>query len=73
MIILASKPPDLALFCISRDRAALPSLRSLSAAKPVGKGSQVDNMEDALSVVAGCQQESCGVRERWYRCVRGWM
>lgn len=55
MIILASKPqiwPCFAVDCsISGDRAVLPWLKSLSAAKLVGNERQVHSMEDILSAV----------------------
>lgn len=59
MIILASKPQIWPCFAvgssINGDRAALPWLRSLSAAKLVGNGSQVHSTEDILSVVTAGQ------------------
>lgn len=57
MIILASKPQIWPCFAVDRsisgERAVLPWLRSLSAAKLVGNESQVHSMEDILSVVTG--------------------
>lgn len=60
MIILASKSQIWPCFSvdhsISGDRAALPRLRSLTAAKLVGSESQVHSVEDILCALIGGQQ-----------------
>lgn len=59
MIILASKPQIWPCFAVGSsirgDRAALPWLRSLSAAKLVGNKSQVHETEDTRGGITGGQ------------------
>lgn len=77
MIILASKPQIWPCFAVgssvSRDGAALPSLRSLSAARLVGSGSQVHNMDDTVNVVTRGQLGSDEVDGIFFNVEMAWV